>query len=164
MEQKKGVITVQAGVTVQRRWISAQVNNQRLYRHPWRALPWLLDHPCQSLSCHISSVAFMSSCQRGYAHLCSISTIPMWAVSASGVALGRQNTPEEHYEWLWLCGPGAECSLQLFAELLLLPVQICLCLGQMLQGQQSRNSQRTSQGVQLGSLPGPSDNSQLGQL
>lgn len=140
------------------------MNNQRLCQHPWRALPWLLDRICQSLCCHNSSVAFMSSCQRGYANLCSFSTIPMWSVPASGVALGRQNTPEEHCEWLWLRGPGAECSLQLFAELLQLPVQICLCLGQMLQGQQSRNSQRTSQGVQLGSPPGPSDNSQRGQL
>lgn len=71
----------------------------------------------------------------------------MWAVPASSVALPGQNIPEEECEWLWLCGPGAECSLQLFAELLQLPVQICLCLGQMLQGQQSRSSRRTSQGV-----------------
>lgn len=50
------------------------------------------------------------------------------------------------------------------SELLHLPLQICLCLGQMLQGQQSRSSQRRSQGVQLGSPPGPSDSSQRGQL
>lgn len=37
----------------------------------------------------------------------------MWALPASGVALGRQSVPEEHCEWLWLCGPGAERSLQL---------------------------------------------------
>lgn len=72
--------------------------------------------------------------------------------------------PGELCEWLWLRGPSAERSLWLFAELLQLPLHICLCLGQMLQGQQSRSSQRSSQGVQLGSPPGPSDSGQRGQL
>lgn len=84
---------------MQRRWISAWLNNQGPYPRPRRALLWLLAHPCCNLPRHVRSVTVTSCSPCGSASLCSVPTTPVMAEPPAELGSFTGGFGEAEHTW-----------------------------------------------------------------